>query len=499
MFWADKLLQGRSKKEWINDAWTPSGMIHMGGLKGPVIHDVLYRIVKEQGREVTFTFGFDDMDPIDGLPADLRSSHEQSMGIPICIAPSPDGKGSFGDYFSNKMRVLFKALGIGAEIYVAHEYYKKGVYNKALTYVLDHAQEIRNVYSVIYQKPIASDWFPLQVICPECGKLGTTKVTAWDGKEVTFTCEPSLVQWAKGCGYSGKISPFDGNGKMPFKVEWAAKWWTFGVTIEAAGKDHASAGGTYDVAMKICRDVFKKEPPLKIPYEFFLSGGKKMSSSKGVGLNGEDLLEVLGPERVRFLMIKTPPNQAVEFTPYDSLGIPKVFDEYQAAAFSEDESAKRLFALSQLQEGKAEKVPTIRFTTLAQWVQMPNMDETIHKEGLTEWAKYARIWIEKYAPESEKFVIQKEIPASAVALTKEQKLFLGKVGEALAKTWDAEQLQKEMYEWGKAMDVNSKDAFSAIYTALLGKNHGPKAAWLILSLDKGFVQKRFQEISQHTA
>jgi lysyl-tRNA synthetase class I len=41
MFWADELLQNmqsipasRPEKEWINDAWTPSGIIHMGGLKG---------------------------------------------------------------------------------------------------------------------------------------------------------------------------------------------------------------------------------------------------------------------------------------------------------------------------------------------------------------------------------------------------------------------------------------------------------------------------------
>lgn len=43
----------------------------------------------------------------------------------------------------------------------------------------------------------------------------------------------------------------------------------FGVTIEGAGKDHASAGGAYDVARKICKDVFGQEPPIPVPYEFF--------------------------------------------------------------------------------------------------------------------------------------------------------------------------------------------------------------------------------------
>lgn len=299
MFWADQILKDRIGSEWINDAWTPSGIIHMGGLKGPVIHDVLFKILKEQGKKVKYTFGFDDMDAIDGLPNELLKTHEKYMGIPICNAPSPDGNGSFGEYYISMMSEIFKKLNIEAEIYLASDYYKKGIYNKAIKHVLDNADKVRKVYSEMYKKEIAKDWFPLQVVCPSCGKVGTTEVIAWDGKEVSFVCKKDKVKWAQGCEFSGKIPPYDGKATMPFKVEWAAKWWTFGVTIEGAGKDHASAGGTYDVARKITKEVFGVEPPLALPYEFFLYDGKKMSSSKGVGLTGQDLLEVLPSQLVR--------------------------------------------------------------------------------------------------------------------------------------------------------------------------------------------------------
>ncbi len=496
MFWADTLLKDRKGKEWVNDAWTPSGMVHMGGLKGPVIHDVLYKILNEQKKDVTYTFGFDDMDPIDGLPPDLEFL-KKYMGIPIFIAPSPDkSSNTFGEYFGEKMQKLFEQLGIQAKIYWASEYYKKGIYNESIAFVLDHAAEVRKVYEEMYKKELSKDWYPLQVICPNCGKLGTTKVTGWNGKEVNFCCEKNLVKWAEGCGICGKISPFDGKAKMPFKVEWAAKWWTFKVTIEGAGKDHASAGGTYDVARKICKDVFKQEPPLWLPYEFFLSGGKKMSSSKGVGLSGEELLEVLAPQVARFLMIKTPPNRAVEFSPRGTNNIPVLYDEYQKAAeayFSKsDDDMARAFELSQI--GSVQKPPSIRFSVLAQWVQMPNMQEEIQKEGLAEWAKYARVWIERYAPESEKFVVQKEVPDAAKNLSDLQKMFLKKVAEELDKKWDAEELQKQLYDFAKGLGISSKDAFAAIYSSLLGKNHGPKAGWLILSLDRDFVKKKFTEL-----
>ncbi len=497
MFWADKLLKNRSNTEWINDSWTPSGIIHMGGLKGPVIHDVLFKILRKQGNDVKFTFGFDDLDPIDGLPKNLINSHADYMGIPISVAPSPDGKGTFGEYFGAKMKGLFHNLGITGEIYLASEYYKKGIYNDAIRFVLDHTAEVRKVYEEMYNKTVKNDWFPLQVVCPKCGKLGTTKITAWDGKEVQFVCDPTLVKWAQGCGMTGSMSPFDGNAKMPFKVEWAAKWWTFGVTIEGAGKDHASAGGTYDIARNITKNVFGKEPPLKLPYEFFLYDGKKMSSSKGLGLTGGQLLEVMPPEMVRFLMIKTEPNTAVEFNPFGTQIIPKLFEDYLKAAqeYENKESTDfaRAFELSAV--GDIKIPPQFRFLTLAQWVQMPDMEEKIKKEGLEEWAKYAKIWVEKYAPDSEKFVVSETVSNGAKNLNNNQKELLKKISLKLDKNWDAEEFQAQIYEYGKELSLTGKETFAAIYNALIGKDHGPKAGWLILSLDKEFVKKRFEEVS----
>ena len=125
---------------------------------------------------------------------------------------------------------------------------------------------------------------------------------------------------------------------------------------------------------------------------------------------------------------------------------------------------------------------------------MPNMQEGIKKEGLEEWAKYARIWVEKYAPDSEKFAITKDLPEQAKNLTQEQKQYLHKITDLLDKKLTGEEFQKELFELAKQMNIPTKDAFAAIYTSLIGKDHGPKAGWLILSLDKEFVGKRFKEV-----
>ncbi len=496
MFWADKILQKRKNDEWVNDAWTPSGIIHMGSLKGLVIHDVLNKIICEQGRKTKYTFGFDDFDPIDGLPVNLREKLGEYMGVPICNAPAPSGEGTFGEYYAQVMRSMFKKLGIEAEIYLASDYYRKGIYDESIRFVLDNADKIRKVYSEMYQKEIASSWFPLQVICLNCGKLGTTKVVDWNGEMVTYECSKTLVKWAEGCGNTGMVSPFGGNAKMPFKVEWAAKWWTFGVTIEGAGKDHASAGGTYDVARKIIKDVFEKDPPLKIPYEFFLYDGKKMSSSKGLGLTGDDLLEVMPPELVRFLMIKTLPNQAVEFNPYSTQIIPRLYDDYQKCAIKYqkgiDDDDARVFKLSQVGDSVLYP-PEERFTTLAQWSQMPSVLSEISDSALVPWIKYAKIWVEKYAPEKDKFLVQESLPEMVTELSSEQKNYLNELQKKLSRKLTPEQIQEIVYDTAKELNIRSLDAFKAIYTSLLGKDHGPKAAWLISSLDDEFVKQRFAE------
>jgi lysyl-tRNA synthetase class 1 len=227
-----------------------------------------------------------------------------------------------------------------------------------------------------------------------------------------------------------------------------------------------------------------------------LIGGKKMSSSKGRGFSASDILTILPAALARFLIVKMDIKQQQNFDPSEKNTIPTLYDDYQKAAdayFSKgDADLARVFELSQV--GEIKKPPTVRFSVLTQWVQMPNMKQKIKDEGLEEWAKYARVWVEQYAPESDKFMVQEKLPESVNKLTEKQKELLKKIADDLGKESDAEALQIAIYELGKSVGLTGKETFAAIYTALLGKDHGPKAAWLLLSLDKEFVKKRFAEV-----
>ena len=64
---------------------------------------------------------------------------------------------------------------------------------------------------------------------------------------------------------------------------------------------------------------------------------------------------------------------------------------------------------------------------------------------------------------------------------------------------DPETMQERLYELAKAAGLVtaegkvSRDAFAALYTALLGRASGPRAAWLVVTLDPAFVRARFLE------
>ena len=171
------------------------------------------------------------------------------------------------------------------------------------------------------------------MICPNCGKVGTTIVTNWDGERVFYECRagprrPGPAAAAR----RGWVSPFGGAAKLPWNLEWAAQWSLFGVTIEPCGKDLSTAGGSRDRSDAIAREVFEREPPLNVPYEFLNIGGKKMSTSKGRGAAAHEIAEVVPPEQLRFLFLRPRPNQAIEFDPDGTDAIPRLFDEFDKFA-----------------------------------------------------------------------------------------------------------------------------------------------------------------------
>lgn len=334
MIWVDreakKLQERKKEREWVDDMKTPSGRIHVGSLRGVVIHDLVYKALREQDVNVEFTYVFNDHDPMDAIPSYLNYSEWQKYeGVPLYKIPSPEpGYDSFARFYALEFQRVFESLNCHPRIVWSSELYNSGKMNDVIVKILNAADKVRDIYKRVAHAHRADDWYPFQVNCERCGKVGTTHVYRWDGKHVYYRCQPHLVKWAKGCGYEGKISPLNGNGKLVWKLDWPATWYMLGVTIEGSGKDHMSSGGSYDMASAICKEVLGIEPPYPVPYEWFTIGGRKMSSSKGIGSSAKEIAALLPPEVLRFLIVRTPIQTHLDFDPSKPDTISNLFDDF---------------------------------------------------------------------------------------------------------------------------------------------------------------------------
>ncbi|EKE12547.1 MAG: hypothetical protein ACD_13C00181G0001 [uncultured bacterium] len=525
MHWADKVAQdiiasGKYKPYWVDDMKTPSGFAHIGSMLGPMIHSVIFRALKDAGQDAKLTYVFNDFDPADEFPAILKETLQGHQGKALKMVPSPDPDfDNLADYLADDLKKSIEYLGFEAKYISSWDLYHQGKFDEVIKISLDNSKKIQNIYQKISgSAKKEAGWLPFQVICEKCGKLGTTKVTDWDGEKVSYKCEPDLVTWAKGCGHEGKVSPFGGTGKLPWKVDWAAHWKVIGVTIEGAGKDHASAGGSYDIAMAICKEVFNYPMPYKLPYEFILIGGKKMSSSKGVGLKAHDLVKILPAEVARFLFVNADIKSQSNFDPIGTMAIPDLFDNYdrcwEAHDKGGDERLARTYMLSQISNipDKEKGFFAPRFKEIANHLaQGLNESEILVKIEKTkngklddselsilgERIKYAKIWIANYAPDDYRFEITKEIPKVVKNLSAMQKKYLARIHEIYDKNNgdNPESLQNNIYLLSQEMGLSGKDAFAAIYMLILGKPNGPRAGVLLSNIGKDKVLKRLKEVN----
>jgi lysyl-tRNA synthetase class 1 len=514
MFWCDQLVEKLESPQTINDSKTPSGRAHVGALRGPLIHDAIFRTLKARGIPVRFLFGCDDYDPVDEIPYGEREHFEKYLGAPLCNVPPPPGSGAtdIADHYISEFWGVFKDLGIEPEFYRMRDVYRSGKFNEAIDAILRRPDVVRSIYKKVSGSERPETWHPFQVVCEHCGRIGTTEVSAYDGKEVTYHCRPDLVKWAAGCGHRGSISPFNGNGKLPWKLEWCAKWKTFPVTIEGAGQDHSTKGGSRDVAMACLRAIFGQEPPLNCPYDFFLVGGAKMSSSKGVGVSSRGMADFLPAEVLRFLMIRTTPKHHVNFDSSETHVI-KVFNEFDRLhhryfhdpKVTADE--KRIYELSCPKPEGDYWVAEFQLVTAL--IQMPHLDVVrelekrkgspfteLDRRHLDLRIRAANYWLTHYATEEEKTRLQETLPARAQDLTGAQRGFLHTLAGLLPDTkWSGDDLQSGIFSAARLTPIDQPSAFKAIYRVLLDREAGPKAGNLLSFLDRDFVSRRFTEIA----
>ncbi len=519
MHWADVLaeeLTDRGDEHTLATGITPSGPIHVGNLREVLTTDAVHRAVKDRGADATLLYVGDTYDPLRNVPPFLedhdRIDYEEHLGRPISEVPAPTGEHeSYAHAFLSPFLEALDELGLDPKIHLAHDLYETGAYADAIRAALDKRETIRRVLNEKAGRDLEEGWIPFNVKCRSCGRLSTTTARTYASGRIQYACS---------CGHEGEVDPVEGGaGKLPWRVDWPARWSFLNVTFEAFGKDHAASGGSWDTAVPLARDVFGIQEPHHAVYEWVhVKGEGAMSSSQGTGIAAEDVLKATPPEALRFFFMRYQPEKHVEFDAGG--GMLDLVDEYDRAMHAlakEDETpelkdAQRVLELSQpsgsLPEHPGQSVSMRHLATLVQIYEsttevLESVRRSGHVDGLSRAEaslleariEHTRRWIDTFAPDHLRFELAEETPYGLLQDVHRERL--GELVRVLEKrAWEADGIQDAVYEAADRLDASAGGVFKAAYLALLGESGGPRLGPFLASLERDWVLERFRSASR---
>jgi len=512
--WADGVaaeLLKRGGKQVIETGTSISGIPHIGNASDVIRADAIRKVLAEKKSDVELIWVADDSDPFRKVPGGMEVLKD-FLGYPVKDIPDPYGcHKNFVDHFVSKFIDELADFGVKPTIYSGTELYRSGALNEEIKTALERSKEIIAILNKFRTTPLPENHIPWTPVCEKCGRISTAKAYARDGTKIKYVCKTTQVTGgeAEGCGYEGEVDALKGVGKMPWRVEWAARWHHFKVSCEPLGKEHAAAGGSFWTSKEVCRDVFGWEPPMPVIYEFFTLNGEKISSSRGNVITLSEWGKICEPEVLKFLMYKRLNKQR----DINLSTIPVLVDEYDEAERSYYSSenlnedaikAMRSYDLSQVGCAKYLQVPYTLCTTLSQIVADLDIERIAKKLTALGYKDFdhgrlerrlilSKNWVESHGPENLRFKLLSEDDSRKgyEMLDAKQKEGLKKLAREINTNLAPEQFHKRIYETARSIDLKPDMLFEAIYKVLIGKSKGPKAASFMLTLDKGYIEKRF--------
>lgn len=484
----------------IESGGSPSGEYHLGHMRELVICDAILLELRRRGRNARHIYFVDDLDALRKIPVNIPLAYEKYLGRPLCDVPSPDPDKSYADYFIDGLKKGCESLGVEVEFVRAHEKYRSGFFTEAIEKSLENLERVKSILETVSSRKLGSEWSPIQV--NEDGYLKKRRFINID-KEV------KSLDYEDKAGSPQSVSYDSGDVKLDWRIDWPARWWLLGVAVEPFGRDHASAGGSYDTGKKIVEEIFGAEAPLPVKYDFINLFGdtKKMSASKGTGLSASEAAEIIPPEIMRYFILNAPPNKLLHFDPIG--GLTRLIDEFAEllAKTDKDEKEKRLIELCT--QGVTSVISSVPFSHLVASYQsaLKNPDKTLETIARTEHAinvksqrntilaelKFIDGWLKNWAPEDVKFSILKKINKSDFSQPEIDYLkSLAEEIESGPKEPDAEWLHKAIYQFKDQTELEPKQLFSVLYKVLIGKDSGPRAGWFLSTLPKDWLISRLK-------
>ncbi|MFT4967220.1 MAG: lysyl-tRNA synthetase class 1 [Candidatus Deianiraeaceae bacterium] len=460
----------------------PSGLPHIGTF-GEVVRTSFVKFAFETLYPEIPTKLYCVSDDIDGMRKipenipnkDLLKPHIKK---PLIKIPDPfQTHESYGHHMNARLRLFLDSFNFEYEFISAGQQYKSGMYNQVMLKVLEMYDKIMNLMLPTLGDDRRKTYSPFMPICNETGQVLEEGVMKINQQKGTIVYRNSL-------GDEVETEVINGNCKLQWKIDFGARWHTFGVDYEIFGKDHLANESIYK---KVCA-ILGTKPPVNFCYELFLGeDGAKISKSKGNGISVEEWMACAPAESLKLFMFQKPKTAKKLYF----ASIPKAVDEYIAFVHSyhKNEDGKYNNPVYYVHSGDVPKfnLEGVSYSLMLNLASVcnPENDDIL-------WG-----FIQKYAPHlhKNKYKFLDEMVAKSInyythyikpyktflSPTAQEQVLLLQLLELCKNTTETDGgiLQNAVYKIAKDAEFDIKQWFSCIYNVLLGQSQGPRVGSFI--------------------
>jgi len=485
-----------------------SGLPHIGSV-GDAIRSYGVKLALENlGHNSELIAYSDDFDGLRKVPAGFPSWLKDYISHPVSRIPDPfDCHGSYAEHVGALLKESLDRLGIKYRFQSGSEAYASGLLNEQIRKILTHSKSIGKKINELVGQSKYEESLPYTPVCSNCGRIYVTQARSFDPRSDTvhYRCEGTKLgeKFVKGCGNEGDAKISEGNGKLMWKVEFAARWAAFDIRFEAYGKELTDSVKINDW---VAEHVLGYPPPYHARYELFQDkSGRKISKSVGNLVTPAEWLDFASPASLRLLMYK----RIVGARSVSLDDIPVYmddFDDLEEYYFSKrrdpnrmkDARQRGLYEYTMLLNTPKTKPLHVPYRLLAQLASIAP-DGATEEFVLKRLATYGmgaggadglstRIgWAAKWAArEGKQSMPPPELGASAKNAVKE-------FATSILSARDAEEIQNAAFQAAKNNGLKAGEFFPSVYAILLGSDRGPRLGPYVIDAGREAISRSLLE------
>ncbi|MDQ3872192.1 MAG: lysine--tRNA ligase [Thermoproteota archaeon] len=316
--WIDKVADNLIKREKqlgrsldlvrVESGLGASGIPHIGSMADAARAYGIALALENLGFKSQLIAYSDDMDGLRKIPHGLPSWLQDHIAKPVSSVPDPFGSchTSYGAHMSSLLLESLDKAGIKYCFQSGREAYQQGILINQIDTILKNSGKLGQMIARLVGQEKYIEVLPYFPICHNCGRLYTAVAQEYlpEKKKVAYICQGSKIGRVdiKGCGTKGEADITKGEGKLAWKVEFAARWQALDIRFEGYGKDIMDSVKVNDW---ISEEILAYSHPMHIKYEMFLDKtGKKISKSAGNVLTPQMWLRYGTAESILLLLFK---------------------------------------------------------------------------------------------------------------------------------------------------------------------------------------------------